>query len=170
MGMDHYRSSAMLDPTMSTTACVAPDSFHQHNEWIRGLREDFDARVSVVSDVDHEEDVGRGWTYREEYEELDVRAAAWGSEELSAGVELAGTFDRALALDDFDGPPVYRSVGMMGLLPDAAEEQALGLAVPRILRRQSIAEVEAQWLSDMPPLVCRQNAFADRNRRAVTPW
>mmetsp|Transcript_3378 Transcript_3378/g.11337 ORF Transcript_3378/g.11337 Transcript_3378/m.11337 type:complete len:171 (-) Transcript_3378:251-763(-) len=170
MGMDHYRSSAAVDPSMSTAACGAPRSFHQHNEWIRGLREDFNARVSVASDVDHEEDEGRGWTFREEYDELDARTVAWGSEELAAGVELAGSFDRALAFDDFDGPPVYRSVGLIGQLPDNEEEHANCTGATRILRRQSTAEVEAQWLSEMPPLVCRQNAFADQNRRAVTPW
>jgi hypothetical protein len=166
--MDHHRRSAVIDPSTSTTACDARRSFHQHNEWIQSLREDFNARVSLASDVDHGEDEGRGWTFHEEHEELDVRAAAWDSEELAAGVELAGSFDRALGFDDFDEPPVYRSVGIMGELPD--EEYADCPVAPRMLRRQSTAEVEAEWLSEMPPLVCRQNAFADQNRRAVTPW
>eukprot|EP00967_Tisochrysis_lutea_P157715 scaffold320718_cov39-Tisochrysis_lutea.AAC.1 len=167
MGMDHYRVSAH---DANAHDIDASRSFHQHNEWIRGLREDFNSRVSVASDVDHEEDEGRGWTIHDDNEELDIRAAAWERDELAASVELAGSFDRALAFDDFEGPPVYRSITVIGDLAGDEDDHPEAFAAPRIHRRQSTAEVEAEWLSEMPPLVCRQNAFADQNRLAAVPW
>ena len=163
--------SAAADPLGPTPGL--PDarlSFDQHNAWIRGLREDFNARVSIASEEGEEEEAGRGWSFLEERAEVDTESIAWGRDELAAGAEFAGAFDRALDFDDFDGPPVYRSMGLMGDLPDDDDDDADSFGPTRILRRQSTAEVEAEWLCEMPPLVCRQNAFADDSCRVAGPW
>lgn len=163
MGM-HYPSA------VSTVApAAAPNShrsFDVHNAWIRNLREDFKARISVASE-DCEEGEGAGrWSYRSEPEAVDVDSIAWGHDELAPGGELAGAFDRALDFDDFHGPPVYRSVGLVSGDLRELEDEDEASAAPR----RSAAEVEAQWLSEMPPLVCRQNAFAAGEPRSRSPW
>ena len=145
--------------TADSTLTKRDDPFDSHTNWLRSLRADYDKRVSAAS-----ADTGS----RES--ELD---ASW----LDGALGDVAADDPVYIEDDFE-VPVYRSFASLAVaVPEDADvhydppshccsetgqpQSAAGWAEPRFSARGGDAHaLEATWLSENPPLLCRQSALS----------
>ena len=153
--------------------CPKPtDAFHSHANWLRSLRADYDQRVSEAL-VDAGEQTG-------DASELD---ASWLDGALG-DVAAAEGANFGYVEEDFEAP-VYRSIGSLAISappedahvhyePPAHSETGRPQSAWRAEPRFSARALEASWLSENPPLLCRQKANSDvalnREHPSVDPF
>ena len=147
--------------TAACTLTKRADPFDSHANWLRSLRADYDKRVSAAS-----ADTGSTES------ELD---ASWLDGALG---DIAADEGINVYIEDEFEVPVYRSFASLAVAvpedtdvhydpptqccPETGQPQlAAGLAEPRFSACGGDAHaLEASWLSENPPLLCRQSALS----------
>ena len=143
--------------TADSTLTKRGDPFDSHTNWLRSLRADYDKRVSAADTGSTESELDASW--------LD---GALGDVAADGPVYIE---------DEFEAP-VYRSFASLAVaVPEDADvhydppshccsetgqpQSAAGWAEQRFSARGGDAHaLEASWLSENPPLLCRQSALS----------
>lgn len=114
----------------------------EHREWIIGLRE-----IAPPSKQQR----------RSLSDELALELSGMNNADSSVSCATAESID-SVAFTDFeiyDEEPVYRSLsGSSSFAVEVVDD-------PRVYRSLGDAASEEEWLTNLPPLVCRQTEFLD---------
>ena len=162
---------ALASPPRGTAGMVPQtDTFESHAKWLQSLRADYNQRVSEAS-----QDAGEPEEAELDGSWLDGALGEVAATEGVAAVYIGGEFEE----------PVYRSIGSLAVAVPADDVDVhyeppahccseTGRQSWRMEPSVSARALEAEWLSENPPLLCRQRANSDvalnRAPAAVDPF